>query len=49
MDFYDIINIMNTKKRFFTTYDLILGALFVALIIVGAFIKIPIGPVPITL
>ncbi len=40
---------MNTKKRFFTTYDLILGALFVALIIVGAFIKIPIGPVPITL
>ena len=40
---------MNTKKRFFTTYDLILSALFVALITVGAFIKIPVGPVPITL
>ena len=40
---------MNTKKRFFTTYDLILSALFIALITVGAFIKIPIGSVPITL
>lgn len=40
---------MNTKKRFFTTYDLILSALFVAFITIGAFIKIPIGPVPITL
>ena len=40
---------MNTKKRFFTTYDLILSAFFIALITVGAFIKIPIGPVPITL
>ncbi len=40
---------MNTKKRFLTTYDLILSALFIALISVGAFIKIPIGPVPITL
>jgi len=40
---------MNTKKHFFTTYDLILSALFIALITVGAFIKIPIGPVPITL
>lgn len=40
---------MNTKKRFFTTYDLILSALFIALITVGAFIKIPIGPVPVTL
>ena len=41
--------IMNTKKRFLTTYDLILSALFIAIISVGAFIKIPIGPVPITL
>lgn len=40
---------MDIKKRFFTTYDLILSALFIALITVGAFIKIPIGPVPITL
>ena len=40
---------MNTKKHFFTTYDLILSALFVALISVGAFIRIPVGPVPITL
>ena len=40
---------MNTKKRFLTTYDLILSALFIALITVGAFIKIPIGPVPISL
>lgn len=40
---------MNTKKRFLTTYDLILSALFIALITVGSFIKIPIGPVPITL
>ena len=40
---------MNTKKRFFTTYELILSALFIALITVGAFIKIPIGPVPVTL
>ena len=40
---------MNTKNRFFTTYDLILSAFFIALITVGAFIKIPIGPVPITL
>ncbi len=40
---------MNTKKHFFATYDLVLGALFIALISVGAFIKIPIGPVPITL
>jgi len=40
---------MNTKKRFLTTYDLVISALFIALITVGAFIKIPIGPVPITL
>ena len=40
---------MNTKKHFFTTYDLILSALFIALITIGAFVKIPIGPVPITL
>ena len=40
---------MNTKKHFLTTYDLIFSALFIALITVGAFIKIPIGPVPITL
>ena len=40
---------MNTKKHLFTTYDLILSAFFIALITVGAFIKIPIGPVPITL
>ena len=40
---------MNTKKHFFTTYDLILSALFIALITVGAFIKIPLGTVPITL
>ncbi len=40
---------MNTKKRFLTTYDLILSALFIALITVGAFVKIPIGPVPISL
>lgn len=40
---------MNTKKKFFTTYDLILSAFFIALITVGAFIKIPLGTVPITL
>ena len=40
---------MNIKKHFFTTYDLILSALFIALITVGAFIKIPLGAVPITL
>ena len=42
-------NYMNTKKHFSTTYDLILSALFIAFITVGAFIKIPVGPVPITL
>ena len=40
---------MNIKKHFFTTYDLILSALFIALISVGSFVKIPLGPVPITL
>ena len=34
----------NTKVR-----DMVLSAMFVALIAIGAFIKIPIPPVPITL
>lgn len=40
---------MNTKKHFFTTFDLILSAFFVTLITVGAYIKIPIFIVPFTL
>lgn len=40
---------MNIKKHFLTTYELIISALFIALITVGAFIKIPLGSIPITL
>ncbi len=34
------------KKRKLSTYDMIIVALFAACIAIGAFIKIPIGPVP---
>lgn len=37
------------KKYNFKTFDIVLSALFISLITVGAFIRIPIGLVPITL
>lgn len=40
---------MKYRKEDFTSKDLVKGALFASLIAVGAFISIPLGPVPFTL